>query len=205
MLMVANRPPHFLLSGTPSAALIGEAIQTIENMLLSSDGMFRPDSCRTCSGDCRYQVQWVQSIEDEWQSGFLEWREISRHLLDAVDEDGNPLAPWLNSLSVDMFVLWLRENFTRGNIERDPEEHFAPMLVEINDAHSSRNWNLFRGGKAFVWYTAGGFRDRVVMVEACLPTKEAAENWRADHLGPKAADEITAERVVKAGLFPVLP
>ena len=191
LINTAHWPQYVVVTDSITIGDLRSWLTTAEAELFwENDGTWQDWSdCLLCKGVCAFRVQILHNPES-LDSSFRDWwPEIAGHFGSAADYgEGEERARRADESD----AAWLRRTFHL--IDRADEDHRAPILFRVH--HAFRDYRGDAQEKdAYVWYTARGFRERRLDLDASLPTKELADTWRADHLGLISADEATEERV----------
>jgi hypothetical protein len=191
LINTAHWPQYVVVTDSITIGDLRSWLTTAEAELFwENDGTWQDWSdCLLCEGVCDFRVQILHNPESLYSSFRGWWLEIAGAFRSAADYgEGEERARRPDESD----AAWLRRTFHL--IDGDDEDHSPPILFRVHRAFRDYRGD---GGEedAYVWYTARGFRERRLDLDASLPTKELADSWRADHLGLISADEATEERV----------
>lgn len=207
----ANQPPRTFIPGTATSQETKQWLVGLEVRMGDHRSEITWSECALCMELCGYKIEILHGEDSLLANGiYRTWREIQSFLKRQKDSpleydldeivfqflDGPPndiREPFAGRARTPLTVEWLKANFL--NVVPHAKRHIVPMLFRVSCQPSL--WAEWKqpSSEAYVWYTATGVASRNLSVAACLPTLEAAESWRADHLGIASVDEITWERI----------
>lgn len=194
LIDAANRPLYQLVTDSISSAdMYDWLIETETQAFFGEDGeWFEWNDCSLCKGKCNFSVQTIHNL-NSLNDSFCDWnREIQSHF-DVEAEMGPDDWDYVRTPG-ESDSDWLRRSFY--SINNEGEDHSAPIMFRVKQIIRHYGRALTQTSTdSYVWYTASGFGERNLEVDACLPTKELADKWRADHLGLISPDEVTEERI----------